>query len=60
MNKIPGITQIEGKKKFIEIEGNKYLIFPILHPSAIIYQRSKQLDWFKRGKQIRKILNTLK
>jgi len=37
----PGISQIHGKVRDIEIEGLKIRLIPLFHPAAIIYNRTR-------------------
>lgn len=45
MNKQPGITNVHGKVRMIEIEGLKIKLIPLFHPAAIIYNRSLIERW---------------
>lgn len=45
MEKQPGITQVHGKIKYIEISGVKIKLIPLFHPAAIIYNRSLLEKW---------------
>jgi len=47
MDKQPGITQIHGKIRMIEIEGVKLKLIPLFHPAAIIYNRKLIDSWNK-------------
>jgi len=37
----PGISEVHGKVREIEIEGLKIKLIPLFHPAAIIYNRTK-------------------
>jgi DNA polymerase len=37
MQKVPGISTIHGKEHEKEINGNNYLVIPIYHPAAMMY-----------------------
>jgi uracil-DNA glycosylase len=41
MKEQPGITQVHGNARDIEIEGVKFKLIPLFHPAAIIYNRTK-------------------
>jgi len=41
MGKMPGITQVHGKVRDIEIGGTRFRLIPLFHPAAIIYNRTK-------------------
>lgn len=43
----PGITQVHGKIKNIQINSHKIKLIPLFHPAAIIYNRSLQEEWKK-------------
>jgi len=45
MNKQPGITQVHGKIKIIQINGRKIKLIPLFHPAAIIYNPSLLSQW---------------
>ena len=45
MKSQPGITNVHGKVKFIEIEGLKIKLIPLFHPAAIIYRRNLLPLW---------------
>jgi len=47
MDKHPGITQLHGKVRDIEINGQKIRLIPLFHPAAIIYKQSLKEDWEK-------------
>jgi len=47
MKSQPGITQVHGKIKMIEIKGLKIKLIPLFHPAAIIYNRSLKDFWEK-------------
>ncbi len=57
MKEIPGITQVHGISKDIEIKGIKIKLIPLFHPAAIIYNRSlielweKDMEIVKKGIQ---------
>lgn len=37
----PGITQVHGQVREIEMDGLKFKLIPLFHPAAIIYNRTK-------------------
>ena len=39
MDSIPGITRLHGKHRQITLNNQKYLVFPVFHPAAAIYNR---------------------
>jgi len=41
MKQQPGITQVHGKVREIEMGGVKFKLIPLFHPAAIIYNRAK-------------------
>ncbi len=41
MKSQPGITQVHGKAREIEMDGVKFKLIPLFHPAAIIYNRTK-------------------
>jgi len=43
----PGITQVHGKVRTIEIQGQKVRLIPLFHPAAIIYRRELIFEWEK-------------
>jgi len=45
MKEQPGITQVHGKVKFVEIGGLKIKLIPLFHPAAIIYKRALLPLW---------------
>lgn len=47
MDSIPGITQVHGKVKMLEICGLKIKLIPLFHPAAIIYNRNLIGMWEK-------------
>jgi len=47
MKKQPGITQVHGKSKTIEIKGIKLKLIPLFHPAAIIYNQRLLPEWEK-------------
>jgi len=47
MDKQPGITQVHGKVKDIEMNGLQIKLIPLFHPAAIIYKRSLIDEWEK-------------
>jgi len=47
MEKQPGITSIHGKKQIIEINGIKFVLIPLFHPAAIIYNQRLIPEWEK-------------
>jgi DNA polymerase len=54
MKNQPGITQVHGKPKIIEIEGLKIKLIPLFHPAAIIYNRSLIQEWEKDMEIVKK------
>jgi uracil-DNA glycosylase len=47
MDEQPGITQVHGKVRMIEINGVKIKLIPLFHPAAIIYKRALVDEWEK-------------
>jgi len=47
MDKQPGITNVHGKIKIIEIDGMKIKLIPLFHPAAIIYNQKLKVEWEK-------------
>lgn len=47
MKNQPGITQVHGKVRFVEINGLKIKLIPLFHPAAIIYKRDLLPLWEK-------------
>ena len=45
MKEQPGITQVHGKVRFVEIGGVKIKLIPLFHPAAIIYKRNLVPLW---------------
>ena len=45
MKKQPGITELHGKARIIEIGGVKIKLIPLFHPAAMIYNRSLISLW---------------
>ena len=43
----PGITQVHGKIKIMEIDGMTVTLIPLFHPAAIIYNRKIITEWEK-------------
>jgi len=41
MKEQPGITQVHGQPREIELDGVKFKLIPLFHPAAIIYNRTK-------------------
>jgi DNA polymerase len=54
MKKQPGITEVHGQTKKIEIEGIKIKLIPIFHPAAIIYNRKLEPLWIKDMEIVKK------
>lgn len=47
MKSQPGITNVHGKVRMIEVEGLKIKLIPLFHPAAIIYNRALIGEWEK-------------
>jgi len=47
MDKQPGITQVHGKVKMIDLHGMTVKLIPLFHPAAIIYNRKLIVEWEK-------------
>lgn len=45
MSEQPGITQVHGKMRMVEINGLKIKLIPLFHPAAIIYKRALIGEW---------------
>ena len=54
MKKQPGITQVHGKVKMIEIDGMTIKLIPLFHPAAIIYNRNFIAEWEKDMEIVKK------
>ena len=58
MKKQPGITEIHGKARDVEIDGVKFNLIPLFHPAAIIYNRTKLTPlWEADMEKIKKIIS---
>ena len=57
MKNQPGITQVHGKIKQIEINSNKIKLIPLFHPAAIIYNQSLKTEWEKDIEIVKKELS---
>jgi len=56
MNEHPGITQVHGKVREIEMGGLKFKLIPLFHPAAIIYNRIKLTPLWEADMEIVKKL----
>jgi uracil-DNA glycosylase len=56
MQEQPGITNVHGKTRDVEINGMKIKLIPLFHPAAIIYKRSLIDEWEKDIEVVRKEL----
>lgn len=45
MNKIDGVSKLHGQIIPIDIDNQKFNVFPMLHPAAIIYRRAWKEDF---------------
>ncbi|MAG02884.1 uracil-DNA glycosylase [Candidatus Pacearchaeota archaeon] len=45
MKNQPGITNVHGKARMIEINEAEIKLIPLFHPAAIIYNRKLLVDW---------------
>ena len=54
MDKQPGITQVHGKVKIMEIDGMTITLIPLFHPAAIIYNRKIITEWEKDMEIVKK------
>lgn len=52
MNNQPGITQVHGSIRNIEINGLKVKLIPLFHPAAIIYNRTKLTPLWEKDMEI--------
>jgi len=52
MKNHPGITEVHGKVKEIEIDGLKIKLIPLFHPAAIIYNRTKLTPLWNKDMEI--------
>jgi uracil-DNA glycosylase len=52
MKNQPGITQLHGQIKEIEIDGTKIKLIPLFHPAAIIYNRTKLTPLWEQDMEI--------
>ncbi len=48
MSKQPGITQVHGSVRDVEIDGVGFKLIPLFHPAAIIYNRTKLTPLWER------------
>lgn len=56
MNEHPGITQVHGKVREIEMDGVKFKLIPLFHPAAIIYNRTKLTPLWEEDMEVVKKL----
>jgi uracil-DNA glycosylase family 4 len=56
MKNQPGITEIHGKIREIEIDGLKMTLIPLFHPAALIYNRSLLGEWEKDMEIVKKVV----
>ncbi|PIN89210.1 uracil-DNA glycosylase [Candidatus Pacearchaeota archaeon CG10_big_fil_rev_8_21_14_0_10_35_13] len=59
MKNQPGITQVHGKEKIIELpgmEGIKIKLIPLFHPAAIIYNRKLTELWEEDMEVVKKVI----
>ena len=54
MGNQPGITQVHGKVKFVNLEGMRIKLIPLFHPAAIIYKRDILPLWEKDMEIVKK------
>lgn len=52
MKKMPGITQVHGKVRDIEMDGVGFRLLPLFHPAAIIYNRTKLTPLWEKDMEI--------
>ena len=52
MRNQPGITQVHGKVREIEMDGVKFKLIPLFHPAAIIYNRTKLTPLWEEDMEI--------
>lgn len=52
MKNQPGITQIHGKVRMIDLDGLKIRLIPLFHPAAIIYNRTKLTPLWEEDMEI--------
>lgn len=52
MKKQPGITEVHGKVRDVEMNGVKFKLIPLFHPAAIIYNRTKLTPLWESDMQI--------
>ena len=57
MKEQPGITQVHGKVKMIDIDGMSVKLIPLFHPAAIIYNRSLIARWDEDMEIVKKEIN---
>jgi uracil-DNA glycosylase len=58
MKKQPGITEVHGEAREIELDGVKFNLIPLFHPAAIIYNRTKLTPLWEADMEIvKKIIN---
>ncbi len=56
MKKIEGITQLHGIPAQKELDGAKFLVFPMYHPAATLYKRSLKEDLEKDFLKLKELL----
>ena len=52
MNSQPGITQVHGVAREIEMDGVRFKLIPLFHPAAIIYNRTKLTPLWEEDMEI--------
>lgn len=58
MKKQPGITEVHGKVRDIEMNRVKFKLIPLFHPAAIIYNRTKLTPLWESDMEIVKKFTT--
>ncbi len=57
MKEIPGITNIHGKAQKLNIDGMEFIVIPLFHPAAMLYNPNLRSTLEKDFIEIKKILN---
>jgi DNA polymerase len=57
MSKIKGISQFHGKELKIVYEKDEFIVFPMYHPAAIMYNGSLRPYFEKDFKKLGSLLN---
>ncbi|MFQ5474988.1 MAG: uracil-DNA glycosylase family protein [Candidatus Nanoarchaeia archaeon] len=58
MRRIPGITNLHGKKQELQVDGMAFYVVPLYHPAATIYRRNLMPELEADFLRIGEMLNT--